>query len=303
VDEESGRVLIKKIETLGSLALPGVIPEYSFRPYLLPDRQTILRYRKDRYAPAEMKIIPQVLLGMTVVDLKAVNLYDYAFTQDPQYQKRRDKTVLIGLNLVPGREEDYQFVAEGFAEDILEHIPFDIFLQQRASDFKVISGSAKGRHLLEKFGYGAYENIRFAGPVKEKGPDSMVRRLKEQMQNKHNPRIWQELGQRCLDCGKCTIVCPTCFCFRTLDCPSLIKGEGTRERHFDACFYPEFSQIAGGYRFLNNTAKRIHNWYYHKFARIPQEYGFLGCVQCGRCTKTCPVKIDIKKVTSQILKT
>lgn len=110
-------------------------------------------------------------------------------------------------------------------------------------------------------------------------------------------KIWNKLGKRCIECSQCTMVCPTCFCFRFEDFAS-----GERKSFPDSCFYHDFSEIAGGRRLLNNTAKRIYFWYYHKFVRIPDEYNLPGCVECDRCTKACPVGIDIKKVLKEILK-
>ena len=116
------------------------------------------------------------------------------------------------------------------------------------------------------------------------------------MQGKYK-KIWDELGQRCVECGKCTIVCPTCFCFRFED-----ESSGKRTRVPDSCFYKDFSEVAGNHKFLSSTAQRIYFWYYHKFVRIPEEYNLPGCVECNRCTKNCPVGIDIKKTLSKILK-
>lgn len=82
----------------------------------------------------------------------------------------------------------------------------------------------------------------------------------------------------------------------------LKKNEGQRKQCWTSCFYQEFSEIAGGYKFLDNTAKRIYNWYYHKFVRIPEEYSFSGCVGCGRCIKVCPAGINIREELEKIKK-
>lgn len=110
-------------------------------------------------------------------------------------------------------------------------------------------------------------------------------------------KIWQDLGKRCIECSRCTIVCPTCFCFRFED-----ESSGKRKRVTDSCFFQDFSEVAGKHKFLNFTAVRIYFWYYHKFVRIPEEYNLHGCVECGKCTKNCPVGIDIEKVLNKILK-
>ena len=123
-----------------------------------------------------------------------------------------------------------------------------------------------------------------------------MKKVKEKMEKEYKEEIWQKLGERCIECGKCTAICPTCFCFRLDD-----NSKKIRCRTLDSCFFHDFSQIGGGFKSLDTTAKRIYFWYYHKFVRIPEQYNLAGCVECGRCTEVCPVKIDLEKVLEEIL--
>ncbi|MDP1629142.1 MAG: 4Fe-4S dicluster domain-containing protein, partial [bacterium] len=116
--------------------------------------------------------------------------------------------------------------------------------------------------------------------------------------------IWKWLGERCIECGQCALVCPNCFCFDINDRPTG-KNEGIRERYWNTCFYANFSEVGAaprpgavpeGFEFLNTTAKKIHFWYFHKFGRIPKDYNIEGCVGCGRCTRACPVDINLAEV-------
>ena len=123
-----------------------------------------------------------------------------------------------------------------------------------------------------------------------------LKKVKERLEEKFKSEIWTELSEKCLECGKCTAVCPTCFCFRLDD-----DSQKVRRRTLDSCFFHDFSEIAGNFKFLDCTAQRIYFWYYHKFVRIPEQYNLPGCVECGRCTKVCPAGIDLEEVLKKIL--
>jgi len=121
-------------------------------------------------------------------------------------------------------------------------------------------------------------------------------KIKEKLEKNENLEIWKELGKRCIECGQCSMVCPTCFCFS-------FKHDSSKKtkRTMGTCFNHDFSEIAGGHKFLNRASQRIYFWYYHKFVRIPLEYNLPGCVKCRHCAKVCPVGIDIRKVIKKIL--
>jgi ferredoxin len=152
---------------------------------------------------------------------------------------------------------------------------------------------------LDSFGYKDYEHIEYAGPVPEEGLGFMCKNLINKVVKSRGSKIWKELDKKCIDCGKCAIVCPTCFCFKISD--EIQKGKTVRKREWDTCFYEEFSEIAGGHKFLDSTESRIYNWYDHKFVRIPKEYSMPGCVGCGRCTEVCPANIDVRKNIKRII--
>lgn len=293
------------------LVLDNRLPAFSFKKFFLPEAEILFSYKNNNFK--ETKDSQKLaLFGVNLLDLKAINLYDQVFEKDTYYQKRRRDMLIVGHSIVPEIEDNiFEFKYE---EDILEHLPFDIFLvslsatktslsgvaQRKTGEYKVFSGSIKGQRILEHSGYKEYEHIQFSGPVKEGELEQKMKLFREKLKNKHNQQMWDELGQRCIECGKCTMVCPTCFCFRIDDEPSLNENSGQRKRCWDSCYFREFSEVAGGHQFLTSTAQRIHFWYFHKFARIPDEFDFMGCVGCRRCARVCPVGIDIAKVLNDI---
>jgi ferredoxin len=315
---KSGGVFINQISRPEELVLDNRLPFYSFKKFFVPEEETLFEYKdsKLKELPEHKRVYPEpkriALIGINILDLKAINLYEQVFEKDPYFQARRRNLLIVGHAAVPEIEDPSTSSGQAnifeykYEEDILEHLPFDIFLAQKNNDkrfaisYKLFTGSIKGQRILEHFGYKNYQHIQFSGPVKEGKLDERMVRLRDKLKNHHEPKIWEELGVRCLECGKCTLICPTCFCFRIDDEAALKENSGRRARCWDACFYQEFSEVAGGGKFLKNTADQIHFWYFHKFARIPDEFDFMGCVGCRRCARVCPVGIDIAEVLKEI---
>ncbi|MFH0852740.1 MAG: 4Fe-4S dicluster domain-containing protein [bacterium] len=318
-DEQEGRILAGQIDRLEELLMGSELPFYSFKKFFVPEQETLFEYNKEALKIKINEGQKKAILGMNILDLRAVLLYDQVFEKDAYYHTRRQKMLIVGHSLIP---PVLQNIFEAiFEEDVLEHLSFDIFLAsgnrkqparldfvhaksggdtESAEEFVVFTGSPLGQKILDDFGYDEYIHIQFSGPVREGKLDERMLKLKNNLENKHNQKIWDELGKRCIECGKCTIICPTCFCFRIDDEAALAEEKGERQRCWDACFYQEFSEVALSHKFLNSAAARIYFWYFHKFARIPEEFNFMGCVGCHRCAAVCPVGIDIAEVLKEI---
>jgi ferredoxin len=110
---------------------------------------------------------------------------------------------------------------------------------------------------------------------------------------------WDDVASRCLTCGNCTLVCPTCFCSSVEDVNDLSGDSAERVRSWDTCFSLEHSYIHGGNIRLTGRS-RYRQWLTHKFGTWHDQFGESGCVGCGRCITWCPVAIDVTEELAAI---
>jgi len=116
--------------------------------------------------------------------------------------------------------------------------------------------------------------------------------LKELLDRNFDHSRWSEVAKRCLSCGNCTLVCPTCFCSNIYDSTALDGSAASRLRQWDSCFTLDHSYIFGGSIRVSALA-RYRQWLTHKLANWQSQFGVSGCVGCGRCITWCPGGIEL----------
>jgi sulfhydrogenase subunit beta (sulfur reductase) len=254
---------------------------------------------------------PQVpklaMLGVRACELAAIEVQDRVFGLDdpkmfrcesePWYTQIRQETLMIAVNCT--RPGGTCFCAAwGTGPEATKG--FDLALTELRDGFLVHVGSARGATLLEKLPVRepTTAEVELAEIKMERARNCMGRQLdtagvKELLDQSIDNPEWSEVAKRCLSCGNCTMVCPTCFCCTVSDSTTLAATQDVaRTRQWESCFTHQFTYTVSGPE-RNTIRGRYRHWLRHKLATWQDQFGTSGCVGCGRCITWCPVGIDL----------
>jgi ferredoxin len=172
--------------------------------------------------------------------------------------------------------------------------------------FVVTIGTSRGRDLLQKLGLRepSPAELELAELRLEQARNSMRRRMEtegvaELLERGIEHPHWGDVAKRCLGCGNCTMVCPTCTCSSMVDSNDLTGPGSARTRVWESCFAHQFSYTTSG-PVRHSIRARYRHRVRHKLSTWHEQYGGLACVGCGRCITWCPVGIDITEEVAAI---
>ncbi|MEZ4812466.1 MAG: 4Fe-4S dicluster domain-containing protein [Caldisericia bacterium] len=118
------------------------------------------------------------------------------------------------------------------------------------------------------------------------------------LEGKWDHPVWEKMGKKCLSCGQCILVCPTCYCFNVTDDMALSMVEGTRTRHWDGCQLSEFTVVGHGENFRDDAGARVRHRFHRKFKYHIDSFSEIFCTGCGRCWQTCPADINLVEIAN-----
>ncbi len=282
-------------------------PVQGLKAHLYPARQKLWSAEKAGHGFRVVKdAAPQpryAFIGVRACELSAMLVQDRVFEGGPYVDKgyaERRKNCLIVLVTCDHAGNACFCASQGTGPDAAEG--YDLKLAEVVDGarhvFVAEAGSDKGRAILSKLAKqdaqagdlkAAAENLEAAAKGQKR---AMIAGVAELLAAKLESPHWEEVAKRCMSCGNCTMVCPTCFCSTMEDATDLSGLKAERTRKWDSCFSIDYSYIHGG-PVRNTAGARYRQWMTHKLSHWVEQFGVSGCVGCGRCIIWCPVGIDI----------
>lgn len=281
--------------------------------WIYPDHEPLLEFDfKDiTDTKAVTQSSNQVLAFVHPCDINAINLMDEVLAEKPadvNYLARRRSTLIIGYECLHPCKENILCFDKGYH---IAYSGFDLFFTDIGNRYYVQAASDAGRTVVERDG--AFKKAGYTDRVDlyetreerkkrfKKSVQGNMEMLSHLLKEAYGDGIWDIEGKKCLSCGACNIVCPTCYCFDVVDevCPDMERG--TRYRRLDGCQLHGFCKVASGENFRKTAAERVRHRVFKKEVYLKKRFGRSGCVGCGRCIDSCIAKISIIDIFNHVM--
>jgi Fe-S-cluster-containing hydrogenase component 2 len=307
-DQEAGTYRLRK-RTDQALFGYAVSPR-GWKPFLHSPELLLYAAHRNGQAFEIIDESPQpprcAFLGVRSCELAAIAIQDRVLLgetySDSRYHARRSGLFIASVNCTASQPTC--FCASMHTAPPPE-AGFDLLLTELVTEerhvFVVEAGSREGAEVLSEIDppeadaetrHEAEEAVRDAVKGQKRHLDCAC--LRENLNESFDNPYWDDIAARCLTCGNCTQVCPTCFCTTVEDTSSISGARAERWRRWDSCFSQNFSYIHGG-SVLLSAKSRYRQWLTHKLAAWIDQFGSSGCVGCGCCITWCPAAIDITR--------
>lgn len=267
-------------------------PATSLKSLFLPVRENV-----TSGIPSEKQ---RIILGAPNCDIEALTLLDEIYLDedfpDEFYRDRRENTILISCDCFGSREHCHclTYNVKPWSDKIAD---LAVILLKDLVVIRIIS--PKGEEFMSQFS--------MVKPLKDKLLLSDIEREHNAVESlitgsnkglpdykrtgmlimKAGEKMWKKYSARCVSCGACSTICPTCSCFLLIDKPGFEKV-----KQQDSCQYPGFERVAGGEDALFEIQRRFRNRYLCKYVWKPGKFKSAACTGCGRCIEACPGKIN-----------
>ena len=272
-----------------------------------PQTEVLFYYEKDSQ---QIKDVPlentlSFLIGIRPCDARAIKLLDLIFDdeqyKDVYYLTRRKNTVIIGLACDSPQNSCFCAATGGSPVDTTG---MDMLWQDLGDRYFIKAVTDQGKELLSKFPDiqkaeeedGERSQKQEQDAISGMQPSFEQEKVFEKLSSSFEDKSWQTIHEKCLGCGACAFVCPTCHCFDIQD--ENCQEDGKRVRLWDSCMFPLFTLHTSGHNPRTSGKERMRQRIMHKFYYYKVNNGQIACVGCGRCIRECPVNMDIRQIVS-----
>ncbi len=288
------------VESFDQMDLDYRATEYSAKTYFLPYRENLCTFNlgeDDWEQEISYRIQPRTIIGLRAYDINALVKLDKVFIRgrfpSPYYVSRRKNTFTIGLDHIPLEDE----FSQSMGAEIVTH-GFDLFLTDLGDRYFVAIASDRGFNLLNKVDIHEVAD-EDANAYKEarkrilEGFKTKIRahNLPNLLDLEFTSDVWKRWGDKCLSCGSCAMVCPTCYCYGVTEDVSMDFKKATRVKQLHSCNLLDFAEVAGGHNFRPDQETRLKYRYYHQHRGFMEDYDEPKCVGCNRCGRVCLASI------------
>ena len=278
----------------------SIMPTNSIKEFFFPKHEVIYTFKREAgnvdLTDAEPFAGPQFVFGARPCDAASLPILDKVFAwdfQDRFFQSRRENTTVVTL-ACEAADANCFCTSVGLSPASTEGADAMLF-DLKDDTYEVRTLTAKGKKLFNGTTSKPDKSGKTAVPPEKKFD---LQRVRQYLTEHFDDPIFDETGLRCVGCGVCTYLCPTCHCFDIVDEGGTAQGK--RVKNWDTCQFATFTHHASGHNPRANQAQRQRNRVQHKFRIYPEKFGVTLCTGCGNCTRTCSASLGVWPVLKEI---
>lgn len=291
---DTDRVEYGEVEKIGDIEF-NLKSDFSFKEILFPNSEVLFYYTEKEVKEADQNPKGNIVF-LRSCDLHGVRRFDEIYLkngfEDSYYAKLRQKTKFILIGCPSSFENCFCVDMETNKNDNYDaYVRTDqnfVLIDSKWPELDVLMAN-KVREIDVKPDFVKENNIHVEIPEKI------------ELQEVIKLPMWDEYNTRCIACGRCNFVCPTCTCFTMQDVFYKENGRvGERRRVWSSCHVDGYTEMAGGHCFRNSKGERMRFKVLHKISDYKTRFGYQMCVGCGRCDDVCPEYISFSNCINKL---